>query len=187
MTSLYEISYYGIEQHITLTLPAWCCLFTVRNYMTLFNTFALRAGRWCSGMSLASYGVLLWFETHTPLCSIRYFLSLTLFCTFCSLFHTMANISIFLSHWHCHINFYFPFSQFLCRCKDWNACKNLVIILYRVTKRDNSKQNRYEYCKFYCSFAIFEKSTRERCLFLFFHLTTVYQGFYICNLKRKYT
>ena len=41
MTSLYEISYYGIEQHITLTLPAWRCLFTVRNYMTLFNTFAL--------------------------------------------------------------------------------------------------------------------------------------------------
>ena len=76
------------------------------------------------------------------------FLSLTLFCTFCSLFHTMANISMFLSHWHCHINFYFPFSQFMCRCKDWNACKNLVIILYRVIKRDNSKQNRYEYCKF---------------------------------------
>ena len=31
----------GIEQHITLTLPAWCCLFTVRNYITLFNTFVL--------------------------------------------------------------------------------------------------------------------------------------------------
>ena len=148
MTSLYEISYYWIEQDITMTLPAWRCLFTVRNYMTLFNTFALRAGRWCSGMSLASHGVLLWFETHTLLCSIRYFLSLTLFCTFCSLFHTMANISIFPSHWHCHINFYFPFSQFMCHCKDWNTCKNLVIILYRVTKRDNSKQNRYEYCKF---------------------------------------
>ena len=41
MTILYEISYYGIEQHITLTLPAWLCLFTVRNYMTLFNTFTL--------------------------------------------------------------------------------------------------------------------------------------------------
>ena len=38
MTSLYGISYYGIEQHITLTLPAWRCLFTVRDYMTLFNT-----------------------------------------------------------------------------------------------------------------------------------------------------
>ena len=41
MTSLYEISYYGIEQHITLTLPALRCSFTVYNYMTLFNTFAL--------------------------------------------------------------------------------------------------------------------------------------------------
>ena len=52
-------------------------------------------------------------------------------------------------------------------------------ILYRVTKRDNSKQNRKEYCKFECnySFAIFGKSTRERCLFLFFHLTIVYHGF----------
>ena len=122
------IFYYGIEQHITLTLPTWCCLFTVRYYMTLFNTFALRAGRWCSGMSIASYGVLLWFETYTPLCSIRYFFYRWLFCTFCSLFHTLANISIFLLHWHCHINFYFPFSQFMCRCKDWNAWKNLVII-----------------------------------------------------------
>ena len=36
-------------------------------------------------------------------------------------------------------------------------------------------------------FAIFGKSTRGRCLFLFFHLTIVYQGFYILNLKRKYT
>ena len=40
MTSLYEISYYGIEQHITLTFPAWRCLLNVRDYMTLFNTFA---------------------------------------------------------------------------------------------------------------------------------------------------
>ena len=30
ITSLYEISNYVIEQHITLTLPAWRCLFTVR-------------------------------------------------------------------------------------------------------------------------------------------------------------
>ena len=52
------------------------------------------------------------------------FLLLSLFCTFCSLFHTMANISIFLSHWLSQINFYFPFSQFMCRCKDLNACKN---------------------------------------------------------------
>ena len=52
MTSLYEISYYGIEQHITLTLPAWLCLFTVRNYITLLNTLALHAIRWCSGICL---------------------------------------------------------------------------------------------------------------------------------------
>ena len=64
MASLYEISYYGIEQQITLTLPAWLCLFTMRNYMTLFNTLASHAIRWCSGMSLASYGEGSWFETH---------------------------------------------------------------------------------------------------------------------------
>ena len=73
MTSLYKISYYGVEQHITLTLPALHCLFTVRNYMTLFNTFAFHASRWCSGMSLASHGERHWFETHTILCSISYF------------------------------------------------------------------------------------------------------------------
>ena len=73
MTSLYEISYYGIEQHITLTLPAWLCLFTARNYMTLFNTLALHAIRWCNGMSLASHGEGRWFETHTILCGISYF------------------------------------------------------------------------------------------------------------------
>ena len=38
MTSLYEIRYYGIEQHITLTLPAWLCLFTVRNLHDLYST-----------------------------------------------------------------------------------------------------------------------------------------------------
>ena len=35
---------------------------------------------------------------------------------FFSLFHAMANISFFLSHSYSHINFYFPFSQFMCRC-----------------------------------------------------------------------
>ena len=76
MTSLYEISYYRIEQHITLTLPAWLCLFTVRNYMTLFNTFALHAIRWCIGMPLASYDEGPWFETHTILCSIGIFITI---------------------------------------------------------------------------------------------------------------
>ena len=63
----------GLNIIITLTLPAWLCLFTVRNDMTLFNTLALHAIRWCSGMSLASYGEGRWLETHIILCSISYF------------------------------------------------------------------------------------------------------------------
>ena len=143
MTTLYEISYYGIEQHITLTLPAWLCLFTASNYMTLFNTLALHAIRWCNGMSLASHGEGRWFETHTILCSINYFYLLSLFCTFCSLFHAMANISIFLSHWYSHINFYFPFSQLMCRCLDWNACKNwwyfCTVLLREITQNKTDR------------------------------------------------
>ena len=72
MTSLYEISYYGIEQHIRLTLPAWFCLFTGRNDMTLFNTLALHSIRWCNGMSLASHGEGRWFETHPIPRSVSY-------------------------------------------------------------------------------------------------------------------
>ena len=92
------------------------CLPCVITIMTLFNTLAPHAIRWCSGMSLALHGEGPWFNTHRILCSISYFLLLSLFCTFCSLFHAMANISIFLSHWYSHINCYFPFSQFMCRC-----------------------------------------------------------------------
>ena len=109
--------------------------------MTLFNTFAHRASRWCSGMSLASRGERHWFETHTILCS-----SVTFYCyhcTFCSLFHTMANMSIFFSHWLSHINFYFPLSQFMCRCKDWNACKNwwyfCTVLLIEITQIKNDR------------------------------------------------
>ena len=98
MTSLYEISCYRIEQYITLTLPALLCLFTVRNYMTLFNTFALHAIRWCIGMSLASYDEGPWFETHTILCSISYFHYYHCFVLFALFIHEIANISIFLSH-----------------------------------------------------------------------------------------
>ena len=82
----------------------------------LFNTLALHAIRWCSGMSLASYGEGPWFETHTILCSISYFYYYHCFVLFALFFHAMANISVFLSHWYSHINFYFPFSQFICRC-----------------------------------------------------------------------
>ena len=87
MTSLYEIC--GIEQHITLTLPAWLCLFTVRNNMTLFNTLVFHAIRWCSGMSLASHGEGLWFETHTILCSISYF--------YC--YHCFVLFALFFTQW----------------------------------------------------------------------------------------
>ena len=145
MTSLYEISYYGIEQHITLTLPAWRCLFTVRNYMTLFNTFAL----------MRAVGVVVWLSLgmakvpgsrrrQYSVVSIIFFIAtatISLFCTFCSLFHTMANISIFLSHWHSHINFYFQLAN-LCVVAKIEMHVKMVIFLYRVTNRDNSKQNR---------------------------------------------
>ena len=61
-------------------------------YMTLFNTFALHACLWSSGMTLASHGVHSWFETHTRLWSIAYFFwLLKMFCTFCSFFPAMAN------------------------------------------------------------------------------------------------
>ena len=49
MTSLYEITYYGIEQHITLTLPAWLYLFTVR--ITCIGWYMLLEHQviWCQG------------------------------------------------------------------------------------------------------------------------------------------
>ena len=47
----------------------------------------------------------------------------------------MANMSIFLSHWHSHINFYSQLSQFIRRCKDCYAFKNLWY-LYIVLLRD---------------------------------------------------
>ena len=40
-------------------------------------------------------------------------------CTFCSLFHAMANTAVYPFSFHIdisHINFYFPCSQFMCRC-----------------------------------------------------------------------
>ena len=44
----------------------------------------------------------------------------------------------FFSHLHCHINFYFPFSQFMCRCKDWNTYKNwwyfCTVLLREITQ-----------------------------------------------------
>ena len=125
MTTLYEISYYGIEQHISpwpcplgvVCLP--CVITWLYSTPLLFmQTVGLVV---CLSLRMANFSGSR--RTHYSVVSVI-FLLLTLFCTFCSFFHTMANISIFLSHWHCHINFYFPFSQFMCRCKDWNACKN---------------------------------------------------------------
>ena len=147
MTSLYEISYYGIEQRITLA-PAWRCLFTVRNYMTLFNTIAFMGAVgvvvWLSlGMakvpssrrrqySVASVIFKVCRQSRKTFlflfCFLLFFLLLyfliflylllSLFCTFCSLFHTMANISNFLSHWHSHVNFYFQLAN-LCVVANW--------------------------------------------------------------------
>ena len=113
-------------------------------YMTLFNTFAQHAGLWSSGMTLASHVELSWFVTHIKLCSVCYYFIAYSVLYFCSFFRTMANISIFLSHWLSHTNFYSLFSQIIRRCKDCNACKLVILIfVYCVTKRDNSKHNRY--------------------------------------------
>ena len=74
-----KISYYGIEQHITLTLTdlARLELYVYHAYyMTLFNIFTLHAGLWSRGMTLASHGERPWLETHITLCSICQHLSI---------------------------------------------------------------------------------------------------------------
>ena len=128
-----------------------------------------------------------WFETHTLLCSIGYFLLLTMFCTFALFFPIMANISTFLSHWLSHINFYSKFCQFMHHCKDCYACKNwwhLCIVLLREITQNKTDRN---IANLSVRLLFLEKSTRERCLFLFFRQIIVYQGFYIWSLNRKYT
>ena len=86
MTSLYGISYYRIEQHITLTLSAWRCLFTVRDYMTLFNTITrMRAVGVVVCLSLRMAKDRGSRRTQYSVVS-AIFLLLSLFCTFCSLF-----------------------------------------------------------------------------------------------------
>ena len=70
-----KISYYVIEQHITLTCPL--ALFVYRSYyMTLFNTSTLHAGLWCRDKIIASHPWSPWFETQIILCGIWYFLLL---------------------------------------------------------------------------------------------------------------
>ena len=115
---------YRIEQHITL-IGDLASLFTVRiiciwPYLTPHSSWWL----WCRGMTLAYRAERPGFETHKTLCGIGYFFIATVFCIVCSLFPTMANISIFLSHWHSHINLYSQFSQLMRCCKDGNECNN---------------------------------------------------------------
>ena len=90
MTSLYGISSCGIEQHITLTLPAWRCLFTVRDYMILFNTNAC--------MRAVGVVVCLSLRMAKDRGSRRTLFIAIIVLYFLLSFHTMANISIFLSH-----------------------------------------------------------------------------------------
>ena len=44
---------------------------------------------------------------HVKLCSVGFFLIATVFCTFSFLVPILANISLFLSHWHSRINLYY--------------------------------------------------------------------------------
>ena len=64
----------------------------------LFNTFALHAGRWCSGMSLASYGERRWFETY-----IQYSVVSVIF--YC--WHCFVLFALFFTQWLININFSF--------------------------------------------------------------------------------
>ena len=122
-----------------MTLPAWRCLFTVR--ITWQYSTPLLYMRAC--------GLFVWLSLHMGLCSIVVFiiiifLFLTEFSPFCSLFPTMANISIFLSYWHAHINFYSQFSQLIRRYKDYYACKNwwyLCIVLLREITQNTIDRN----------------------------------------------
>ena len=85
-TSLYEFSYYGIEQHMTMTLPTWRCLFNLAYYMTLFKPL----------LFMRVLGVVVWLShrmakflvrTHNSIVFFSYFfLIANSVCSFCSLF-----------------------------------------------------------------------------------------------------
>ena len=88
-----------------------------------------------------SFGMAKVLGSITMICSIGYFFYFVLFALF---FPIIANISILLSHWHSHINFYSQFSQFMRRCKDCNACKNLrylCIMLLRLITQNKTDRN----------------------------------------------
>ena len=83
-----------------MTMPAWRCLFTVR--ITRLYSTPLLSMRACGlvvhvCLSLRIANVPGSRSTQYSVVS-DIFLLLTVFCTFCSLFPTMANISLFLSH-----------------------------------------------------------------------------------------
>ena len=79
--------------------PARLALFVYRAYyMTLFNTSALHAGLWSSGMTLASHREHDWFETYTILCNIGYF------------FIAYSVLYFLLSFSHSGLYIHFPFT-----------------------------------------------------------------------------
>ena len=112
-------------------------------YMTLFNTTTRYAELWRRGMTLASRAVRPGFDTHRKLRGNGLFLLLQCFVFFCSLFTTMANISIFLSPWHSHKNFKSQFSQFMRCSKDCNAFKNwwylFIVLLREITQNTTDR------------------------------------------------
>ena len=151
-----KICYYGIEQYITLTKPAGRCLCTVRiiwPYLT-----PLLSMRYCC--------VEVCLSLHVPTTRVRKALNTfwfrlifidTVFFIFCSLFPTMANISIFLSHWHSHINFKSQFSHIMRFCKECNACNNwwyLCTVLLREITQSITDRN---VAKFSVLLLFFEK------------------------------
>ena len=94
MTSLYKITYYGFEQHITMALPAWRCLFTERNtwlYSTLL--LCMRACGQVVWLSLRMANVPGSRRTQYSVVSAIFIYCLQCFVLSLS-FPTMANISI---------------------------------------------------------------------------------------------
>ena len=147
MTSLYEnqLSCDWTTYHID---PARMALFVYRvYYITLFNTTILQSGPWRRGMTLVCVPYVPGSRRTKPFLG-----SITFYCYsvsyFWFLFPTTANISIFLSRWHSHINFYSQISQFMFCCKDCYACNNwwyLHIVLEREITQNTNQQ---EYCQF---------------------------------------
>ena len=154
--------------------------------MTLFNTFALHAGRWSSGMTLALHGEFPWFDPHTLLrISVTFIADIVLH--FFALFFTQWLIYPFSFHIDTLISIFMLHLANLCVvAKIEMHIKSVIfctVFLREITK--TKPVGLLQILVFFYYF--FGKSTWERCLFLVFHWIIVYQGFYIWNLKRKYT